>query len=151
MRRAVAFGAPTFVCLARSLIAQELQDGRATISEYAKLVPSEESMKPFKDMRPEPSAGESDDTLRRRLIFQSRYRGMVEMDLLFGSFAQSEMASLDRAQLVAYDKLLRELDNDLFNWTVMGREPPKEVAENAVWGPFLRYAEEHREELLKFR
>ena len=151
MRRVFAFGCPSGVLLARSLVAEELQKGTASVSDYAKLVPTEASMRPFKDMRPEPSASETDDTLRRRLVFQSRYRGMVEMDLLFGSFAQSQLEKFDRAGLVAYDKLLRELDNDLFNWTVMGGKAPEEIANNAVWQPFLNYAEEHREELLKFR
>lgn len=48
----------------------------------------------FKDPRPiDPN--EPIDIKRRRLMYQSRYRGMVEMDLVFGHFARCKLDSLD--------------------------------------------------------
>lgn len=64
------------------------------------------------------------DGLRKRLIFQSRYRGMAELDLILGSFAQEALPTATHKELVEYDAILRELDTDLFHWlvTIPGRK-----------------------------
>jgi antitoxin CptB len=59
---------------------------------------------------------------RKRLIYQSRYRGRLESDLFFGRFADAHVNQLDRSQLERYEALLREDDHDLFGW-ISGRVP----------------------------
>ena len=51
---------------------------------------------------------------RKRLVYQSRYRGRLEGDLLLGRFANRHIARLDRLQLDLYEALLCESDHDLF-------------------------------------
>jgi antitoxin CptB len=53
---------------------------------------------------------------RKRLIYQSRYRGCLESDVFFGRFADAHLHQLDRPQLERYEALLRENDHDLFAW-----------------------------------
>lgn len=60
--------------------------------------------------------GESIEQLRKRLIYQSRKRGILETDLLLSRFARKHLDSLDREQLEEYDKLLDELDWDIYYW-----------------------------------
>eukprot|EP00744_Colponema_vietnamica_P023745 GILI01034450.1.p1 GENE.GILI01034450.1~~GILI01034450.1.p1 ORF type:complete len:178 (-),score=23.41 GILI01034450.1:62-565(-) len=105
----------------------------------------------FKDMRPAPTDKESDDDLRRRLIFQSRYRGMVEMDVIFGLFAKTRLPQMDRAGLIEYDTMLRQLDNDLFNWIVMGFEAPAEIKSLGLFKDIQKFMVEHKDEIVAER
>jgi antitoxin CptB len=59
---------------------------------------------------------------RKRLIHQSRYRGLLESDLFFGRFADTHLATLTPGQLDRYETLLGESDQDLFAW-ITGRRP----------------------------
>lgn len=59
---------------------------------------------------------ESDDKLRKRLVYQSRKRGILETDLLLSTFAHKYLHTFDREMLVEYDKLLDELDWDIYYW-----------------------------------
>ncbi|GET90712.1 hypothetical protein, conserved [Leishmania tarentolae] len=101
----------------------------------------------FRDSRPvDPK--ESVECKRRRLIYQSRYRGMVEMDLIFGHFARCKLATLDAFMLDEYDVLLKQLDSELFRWLVMGVDAPEEVTRLRCFDELRRFIKEERTELL---
>jgi antitoxin CptB len=57
---------------------------------------------------------------RKRLIYRSRYRGVLESDLLFGRFADRYVATMEDVQLDRYEALLEESDQDLLAW-IAGR------------------------------
>lgn len=59
---------------------------------------------------------------RKRLVYRSRYRGVLESDLFFGRFADAHVAALTAEQLDRYEALLNENDHDLFAW-ISGRRP----------------------------
>ncbi|HEU0221537.1 MAG TPA: succinate dehydrogenase assembly factor 2 [Paracoccaceae bacterium] len=61
----------------------------------------------------------------RRLRYQSARRGMREMDLLLGRFAETGLAALGGAELATYEALLAEPDPDLFAW-ITGQTPAPE-------------------------
>jgi antitoxin CptB len=73
------------------------------------------------------------DARRKRLLFQSRHRGMQENDLLLGGFAERHLAELDDTQLDRFEALLDEGDNDLFNW-ISGKEPVPATFDDDVMG-----------------
>lgn len=52
----------------------------------------------------------------RRLKMRSWRRGMKEMDLILGHFADSQLTVLEPAQLDAYEHVLTENDQDLYRW-----------------------------------
>jgi len=62
---------------------------------------------------------------RKRLIYQSQYRGVKENDIILGRFAQAHVMSLDAQALDDYETLLQQPDNDIYDW-LAGREavPP---------------------------
>ncbi|MEP9353381.1 succinate dehydrogenase assembly factor 2 [Xanthobacter sp. KR7-65] len=62
------------------------------------------------------------DERRRRILFRARHRGMREMDLILGGFADAEIAGLSDAELVAFEALLEPEDQKVFSW-VSGTEP----------------------------
>jgi antitoxin CptB len=59
---------------------------------------------------------------RKKLRFRSWHRGTRELDLIFGSFADAAIESLDAAELDDYERLLDLQDSDLMDW-VMGAKP----------------------------
>ncbi|KAA8906729.1 Flavinator of succinate dehydrogenase-domain-containing protein [Sphaerosporella brunnea] len=60
--------------------------------------------------------GEDDTTMRARLLYQSRKRGILETDLLLSTFAHENLENMSRDQLEAYDRFLDENDWDIYYW-----------------------------------
>ncbi|MBB4277282.1 FAD assembly factor SdhE [Rhizobium mongolense] len=65
------------------------------------------------------------DPRRRRILFRCWHRGLREMDLVFGQFAEAEVATLSEAELDELETIMGEEDNDLLRW-VMGTWPVPE-------------------------
>ena len=62
------------------------------------------------------------DPRRRRLLFRSWHRGIREMDLVYGRFADAHIAALSDAELDDYERLLELRDQQVFDW-VSGAQP----------------------------
>ena len=60
---------------------------------------------------PEPleRPGESVETMRARLVYQSRKRGTLESDLLLSTFAKEELPKMNEAELKEFDKVRCDL------------------------------------------
>lgn len=56
------------------------------------------------------------DPRRRRILFRSRRRGLREMDLALGAFADACLADLDEAQLDEFERWLDTPDPDILGW-----------------------------------
>ena len=56
------------------------------------------------------------DLRRRKLLFRSWHRGMREMDLIMGRFADSAVHSLADAELAEFERLIEVPDRDLLAW-----------------------------------
>ena len=54
---------------------------------------------------PIPRPDESVETMRARLVYQSRKRGTLESDLLLSTFAQQNLGSMQEAELKEYDRV----------------------------------------------
>ncbi|MFN4168653.1 MAG: succinate dehydrogenase assembly factor 2 [Pannonibacter phragmitetus] len=70
-----------------------------------------------------------DDALthrKKRILFRTWHRGMKEMDLLFGGFAQSELDKLTAAELDEMEELINVNDQDLFAWITGSKPVPAE-------------------------
>ncbi len=72
------------------------------------------SLAPGQEPLPRGSAGL--DTRRRRILFRSRHRGMREMDLIMGGFADRHLADLLSEDLDALEILLDLPDQEVFSW-----------------------------------
>ncbi|MBX9457177.1 MAG: succinate dehydrogenase assembly factor 2 [Rhizobium sp.] len=64
------------------------------------------------------------DPRRRRMLFRAWHRGIREMDLILGQFADSEIAKLGETDLDEFESILGEDDNDLFKWVCGKTEAP---------------------------
>ncbi|MGB8279168.1 MAG: succinate dehydrogenase assembly factor 2 [Methylovirgula sp.] len=67
-------------------------------------------------MSPSQSSSAGLDARRRRALFHSWHRGMREMDILMGRFADAQLATLSEAELVDYEILIEVQDRDIFGW-----------------------------------
>lgn len=56
------------------------------------------------------------DPRRRRILYRCWHRGIREMDLILGQFAEDELAVLDEAELDELERIMSEEDNDLVRW-----------------------------------
>ncbi len=76
--------------------------------------------------------------LRKRLIYQSWYRGTKETDLLLGPFAKETLDQMGEKQLTAYEQFLNETDTDIYNW-ITGKEPAPEFVDREVLSLIQNY------------
>lgn len=96
--------------------------------------------------------GESLEQLRKRLVYQSRKRGILETDLLLSRFAKRHLDSLNREQLEEYDKLLDELDWDIYYWATKNFEVtplPERWANSEVLKLLQEDSENKEKEILR--
>lgn len=70
------------------------------------------------------------DPALKKLHMRSWRRGMKEMDLIFGNFADMGLTALNAAQLAQYEALLGENDQEIYAW-FCGFEPTP-VAHQAI-------------------
>jgi succinate dehydrogenase assembly factor 2 len=49
--------------------------------------------------------GEKTETMRARLVYQARKRGMLEGDLLLSTFARDNLAAMSHDELLQFDKV----------------------------------------------
>lgn len=60
--------------------------------------------------------GEDLKTMRARLLYQSRKRGILESDLLLSRFAKKYLQVFELEDLKEFDELLDEADWDIYYW-----------------------------------
>ncbi len=66
------------------------------------------------------------DARRRRLLFRSWHRGIREMDLVLGRFADAQIAQLSDAELDDFERLLEIPDQPFFAWVSGAEAVPAE-------------------------
>ena len=72
------------------------------------------------------------DTLKKRLLYQSQHRGMKEMDLILGGFAQQFLQTMNDEELLQFEDLLVIPDQDLYSWFFEGAEIPDTVSRKLI-------------------
>ena len=81
---------------------------------------------------------------RKRLAFRAWHRGMKELDLLIGGFADRHLAELNPAQLDLFEALLDVPEPLMYGW-LMGQDRPPAEFDNDVMRLILdfKYSPEH--------
>lgn len=65
---------------------------------------------------------------RKRLRIRAWRRGIKEMDLILGGYADDEVAGMDEDRIVLFEDVLDENDHDLFAWVTGHDAPPARFA-----------------------
>ncbi|WP_321362675.1 succinate dehydrogenase assembly factor 2 [uncultured Celeribacter sp.] len=87
---------------------------------------------------------ETIDIRRKRLKIRAWRRGIKEMDLLIGGYADAHLASMNEAQLDEFEQLMDEHDQDLLSYATGLKPVPTHLkpmldkliadADHASWG-----------------
>lgn len=80
------------------------------------------------------------DERRRKLRYRAWHRGMREMDLVLGRFADATLAAMSTAELDAFEALMEVPDPELFAW-VAGQVPVPAAQDGPL---FRRLLDFHR-------
>ena len=78
------------------------------------------------------------DADRKRLRYRAWHRGILEMDLLLGGFADAYLDSFDGGQLHRFELLLNQPDPEIYAWYCRRRPTPEHQA-NDVVNLFLKF------------
>jgi antitoxin CptB len=76
--------------------------------------------------------GGSSENRRKRLLFRAQRRGFKEVDLIFGAYAEAQLAGLDEAGLDRFEALLAAPDQDVYAW-LRGAMPVPSDYDNPVF------------------
>ena len=77
-------------------------------------------------------------TRLRRVRMRSWRRGIKEMDLILGGWADDRLSQLSGEELDLYEDLLNESDHDLYRWVTGQEMPPERYA--PLVGAIARHA-----------
>lgn len=78
------------------------------------------------------SSNEENEQRRKRLRYRSWHRGMKEVDLILGRFADANLDTLSDDQLDQFERILDQSDPELYAW-VSGRQPlPTKHSDNVM-------------------
>ncbi|MCO6186048.1 succinate dehydrogenase assembly factor 2 [Rhizobium sp. L1K21] len=62
---------------------------------------------------------------RKRMLYRAWHRGIREMDLILGQYAEAEIGTLSEAELDHLEDIMSEEDGDLIKW-INGEKPVPE-------------------------
>ena len=66
------------------------------------------------------------DERRRRILFRAWRRGVREMDLVFGRFADAHLPAMSESELAEFERLLDVPDPQALAWITGVEAPPAE-------------------------
>jgi antitoxin CptB len=66
------------------------------------------------------------EPLRKKLLFRAWHRGIREMDLIFGRFADAHIGEMPAQEIEEFAFLLEVFDRDLIQWFTDETETPTE-------------------------
>ncbi|MEM9278896.1 MAG: succinate dehydrogenase assembly factor 2 [Pseudomonadota bacterium] len=70
------------------------------------------------------------DKRLKRLKYRANHRGIKEMDIILGGFANARLDALSAEELDDFENLMQENDRDLLMWFTGEAEFPHEALQN---------------------
>jgi antitoxin CptB len=75
---------------------------------------------------------------RRRILYRCWHRGIREMDLVLGQFAEDEIGALSETDLDEFEAIMGEDDHDLHAW-ITGAKPLPEHLKTPLFERIASY------------
>ncbi|KAJ1914864.1 Succinate dehydrogenase assembly factor 2 mitochondrial [Mycoemilia scoparia] len=85
------------------------------------------------EIQPIDRSHEQTEVKRRRLVWQTRKRGILESDLLLSTFASKSLPTMSHKELEEFDQLLDHMDWDIFHWASGAKAAPEEVKSMSIF------------------
>ncbi|KAF9085163.1 succinate dehydrogenase assembly factor 2 [Mortierella sp. GBA35] len=96
---------------------------------------------PYTNLPPLPrDPNESLETIRARLTYQSRKRGILETDLLLSTFAKEFLGKMTLEECRRLDKFMDEPDWDIYYWVTGKKEVPERWKGDLVFEQIVKHA-----------
>lgn len=92
---------------------------------------------------------EVEEIKRKRLLWQSRKRGILECDLLLGTFVEKFGANLTSPALEQYDRLLDENDWDIYYWCTGAKPVPNHIKNFEFWEDLVEHSKNPERKILR--
>lgn len=86
---------------------------------------------------------------KKRLIWTSRKRGILETDLLLSTFIKENIDKLTNQELIDYDNLLNENDWDIYYWATGAREVPERIKNLSFWNSLFEHCKNKQRKILR--
>ncbi len=67
------------------------------------------------------------ETMRKRLLWRAKHRGIKEMDLIAGGFAAARLPTMNQDDLADLEVLLELADHDLLSWATKQNDVPENL------------------------
>ncbi len=74
-----------------------------------------------------PSSAENLENVRKRLAWRASRRGIKEMDIIVGGFADAQLPTMTPQELVTFEALLEIPDQQLLSWVTNQETVPSEL------------------------
>ena len=71
------------------------------------------------------------DSIKKKIIYRSEYRGIKEMDLILSGFVKKYIDILTYDELIELDKILKKDDDKIFKW-YLGKEDEIDMPKTKV-------------------
>ncbi|KAF9926872.1 succinate dehydrogenase assembly factor 2 [Linnemannia zychae] len=95
---------------------------------------------PYTNLPPLPrDPNESLETIRARLTYQSRKRGILETDLILSTFAKEFLGKMTLEECRSLDKLMDEPDWDIYYWVTGKKEVPERWRNDPVFERIVKH------------
>mmetsp|Transcript_8921 Transcript_8921/g.36465 ORF Transcript_8921/g.36465 Transcript_8921/m.36465 type:complete len:167 (-) Transcript_8921:682-1182(-) len=76
---------------------------------------------------------EENKEVLNRLVYRSKQRGLLELDILLGTWAERHLKSKSHGFLILFSAVLDEESPELFKWLTGQERPPPRVANNEAF------------------
>jgi antitoxin CptB len=81
------------------------------------------------------------DVIRKRLAWRASRRGIKEMDIIVGGYADSHLPTMSAKDLITFEALLEIPDQQLLSWVTRQEDVPTELR-NAMLMDILAFRPE---------
>ena len=89
------------------------------------------------------SPTDRDVVRRKRMLYRSKQRGWLEVDLLLGSIAAVHVKDMSCSELDEFEDVLKEETIDVFNFVTGKQNIPAHLATNSVLKRLQEYAKKN--------
>ena len=72
------------------------------------------------------------NSYRKQLLYRSKQRGWLEVDIILGSWASDNLNNMDKDKLVKYEKILNQDTTDIFDIIVKSKSVPHDLDKDLI-------------------
>ena len=77
---------------------------------------------------------------RKQIIYRANHRGIKEMDIVIGGYANAFVMAMDDESLASFQTIMDESDRDLFSWFTGELELPDHI-DRSLFEVILEYSQ----------